>query len=352
MLLSDLFCRENNNLDLIRLLLAIVVIIGHVPAFKTVSPNYVDFVTILFPFTYSGAMAVKIFFFISGLLVTNSLLTRNNFKTYIVSRALRIYPALIFASVIIVLICYFMTTAGPAEYWQSAARYLKKVVTMKFQYNLEGVSFLSETSSNGGQHAATINGSIWTISWEVSMYATLLAVYFIALSTNMSKLFLVVVFSFLSLSPLLISVPLLGGGTNEEASFLLAPFFAGSVLAVLKDRVNLNWQLVLGMFFIYCVLENDLIRHWISYIAVPLSLVWLSSLPFIRKIHLKRDISYGTYVWGWFVEVYVQYLFPTVSHVTYVIICLAIVLPIAIFSAIFVEEPSMKLAKKINSKIS
>ena len=352
MLLSDFFRRENNNLDLIRLLLASVVIIGHVPAFKTVSPDYVDFMTKVFPFTYSGALAVKAFFFVSGLLVTNSILSRGNWKTYIISRAFRIYPALIFVSVCVVAFCWFITSATPSEYIHSAMRYLRKIITMDFQYHLEGVSFVSETSSNGGKYATTVNGSIWTVPLEVKMYVTLLAIYFIAVSLKLQKASLLVVFSLLSLAPLLLSQPLMGGGTNEEETFLLAPFFAGSVLAVLKDQVRINWQLVVGFVFLYCVVKNEAIRHWICYVAVPLALVWVSSLPIVRQIRIKKDISYGVYVWGWFVQVYIQYLFPNLSHLMYIVVCLAIVIPVATFSAIFIEEPCMRIAKKINAKLA
>lgn len=351
MFLSDFFKRDNNNLDLIRLILAAVVIIGHVPAFKIVAPDYIDFMHKVFPFTYSGALAVKAFFFISGLLVTNSILSRGNWKTYIVSRCCRIYPALIFASVLIVLVCFFITTSTNGEYIKSAIRYLRKIITMNFEYHLEGVSFISETTPAGGKCSTTVNGSIWTIPSEVKMYVSLLGIYLIVVALGLKKISMFIIFSLLSLSPLLLSTPLMGGGTNEEVTFLLSPFFAGSALVVFKDQVNINWQLIVGCALLYNVVKNEEIRHWICYVAVPLALVWLSTLPVIRKIKIKKDISYGVYVWGWFVQVYVQYLFPHLSHFMYVVVCMLVVIPIAILSAIFIEEPFIKLGKKINARL-
>ena len=349
MLLSEFFKRNNNNLDLIRLFLALIVIYGHVPAFKGMAPGYIDFATRLFPFTYSGALAVKSFFLISGLLVTNSILTKRNYKTYIVSRVFRIYPALVFASFVIILVCSFIFNLSGHEFISSSLKYLKGVFLMNLKYSIAGVSFCGPDSPSS--HCNAVNGSIWTIPIEIKMYLTLLAVYFLSVSFVWNKKILVTVFGLISIAPILINPPLMGGD-NEEVTFLIASFFAGSVLAVLKENIVINWKFVVSMFILYSVVENPAIKHWLCYVAVPVALIWVSTLPLIKRIKLKTDISYGVYVWGWFIQVVVQFLYPELSYRSYLFTCILVSIVIAYFSAKVIEEPSMRLAQVINRKIT
>ena len=350
MILSEFFKRNNNNLDLIRLFLALIVIYGHVPAFKGVAPGYVDFATRIFPFTYSGALAVKSFFLISGLLVTNSILTKKNYKTYIVSRVFRIYPALVFASCVIVLACSFIFNLSGPEFISESLKYLKGVFLMKLNYSLAGVSFCGPDSP--AVHCNTVNGSIWTIPLEIKMYATLLAIYILSVSFVCNEKILIAVFGLLSVAPILVDPPLMGGGDNEEVTFLIASFFAGSVLAVLKEKIFIDWKLVISMFVLYHVVETPSIKHWLCYVSVPIALIWISTLPIVNRIRLASDISYGVYVWGWFIQVVVQFFYPELSYLSYLCVCILVSIVIAYFSAKVIEEPSMRLAQVINKKIT
>ena len=80
--------RRCNNFDLFRLIAALTVIYGHSFALAP-SPGFDDS---LFKLTghHSAAMAVKFFFFLSGLLVTDSLLTRKSVLQFFVARFFRI----------------------------------------------------------------------------------------------------------------------------------------------------------------------------------------------------------------------------------------------------------------------
>ncbi|EBO0298771.1 acyltransferase, partial [Salmonella enterica] len=77
MLLSSYLKRDNNNLDLVRIIAACMVIYGHAYA---ISPQVGkdDIIHQLIGFDYSGSLAVKIFFFVSGLVVTNSFFSKRN----------------------------------------------------------------------------------------------------------------------------------------------------------------------------------------------------------------------------------------------------------------------------------
>ncbi|EMX7263371.1 acyltransferase, partial [Escherichia coli] len=87
---SDVLSRDNNNLDLIRIVAAVMVIYGH-SFFLANNHGARELITQFFPFTYSGSIAVKIFFFISGLLVTTSLIRTQSVPKFVISRFFRIY---------------------------------------------------------------------------------------------------------------------------------------------------------------------------------------------------------------------------------------------------------------------
>ena len=115
----------SNHFTPIRWVLAGLVALGH---FWLTTTGYEPFR--LHQWT-GGYMAVNGFFVLSGLLIMKSLATRNNLKSYAVSRLLRIYPALIAIMVAFVLIfsTVFSKPGGLAnltslETWSYALRVL------------------------------------------------------------------------------------------------------------------------------------------------------------------------------------------------------------------------------------
>ena len=104
MKVSYILNRENNNLDLIRIVLACMVILGHSPFLNGSSRFWFDPISLFFSYTYSGSFAVKMFFFISGLVVTNSLITQKSAIKFIIARIFRILPALFFVLLLTVLV--------------------------------------------------------------------------------------------------------------------------------------------------------------------------------------------------------------------------------------------------------
>ena len=91
-LLADRTSSQDNNFNLIRLLAALTVLISH--SFILATGHFRDNPIPARLESSLGSIAVDVFFIISGFLVTGSLATRQNLKSYLISRALRIYPAM------------------------------------------------------------------------------------------------------------------------------------------------------------------------------------------------------------------------------------------------------------------
>ncbi len=91
MQLNHLLQTRQNNLDLFRTLAALLVIYGHAPAFINNEQPY-DFIAAWLEFDYSGSLAVKFFFLLSGLLVTHSLIVKPDIGTILIKLAALIFP--------------------------------------------------------------------------------------------------------------------------------------------------------------------------------------------------------------------------------------------------------------------
>ena len=91
--LGNLFEKNENNFNFLRLFAALMVIYGHTSAVTGNGPQ--DIFLQYIGFKFIGGIAVDVFFLISGFLITASAIHSKSLKYYIVSRIFRIYPALI-----------------------------------------------------------------------------------------------------------------------------------------------------------------------------------------------------------------------------------------------------------------
>lgn len=116
-----------------------------------------------------GALGVEIFFVLSGFLVTQSWLARPALVPFAAARVLRIYPALVAATVFTILVAGASSTLPWGEYLRSPTtwRYLVRTASgIDVVDRLPGVF-----PDNPFPHAA--NGSLWTLPVELRLYVAL-----------------------------------------------------------------------------------------------------------------------------------------------------------------------------------
>ncbi|MFS8138242.1 MAG: acyltransferase family protein, partial [Thermomonas sp.] len=111
--IAAVWATQRNNFNVMRLVAAWLVIYGH--AWAITGRSGQDLLASLTRFRFAGAIAVDMFFVVSGFLIAASL-QRNSVRGYLISRGLRIVPALV--------VCVGVTTfvIGPllstaANYW-------------------------------------------------------------------------------------------------------------------------------------------------------------------------------------------------------------------------------------------
>ena len=147
-----------NNFDALRLLAALMVILGHGQDMKGFIP------TILWNFPISR-IGLDIFFSISGYLVCDSWLRTPRLGVFLAKRALRIFPALIVCVALTALVLGPMTTVLPLwKYFghhQMWSYFLNDFLYLKL--NLPGVFTQRRLGS-------AVNGSLWSLAPEVLCY--------------------------------------------------------------------------------------------------------------------------------------------------------------------------------------
>lgn len=338
---GDVITRDNNNLDLIRLCASISVIVYHSFA---LNPHWgiIDPVKSFFGYVTTGGLAVKIFFFISGLLVTNSLLTRKSIFQFITSRALRVFPGLAFVVIITTFVIGpIFTTLPLSEYLKSnqTILYALKNMILEIQYFLPGVF---------EKNAYGVNGSLWTIHYEVLAYIILGTLYIIGLGRArwLSSLlcFIIIIEPFMPYKGMLFAT------SDNNAIYLLAPSFAlGSLLAINKNNYKTNIYIPFLLFIVQFIFNSEVISSLLMCLSTCLFILHISSIRKVIRLNLKHDISYGVYLWGFPIQQIISQNLNTPPIIN-IAASILLTMAIAFISWLFIEKPSLKLAKKISDK--
>lgn len=303
MLLSTILRKENNNLDIFRLVAAIMVIYGHAYALLPTEGQQ-DIVGRLLVFDYSGSLAVKIFFFLSGLVVTNSLIEKKDVRQFLISRFFRIWPALtVTLAAMAFIFGPLLSSHTPLEYFSNTAvyDYFLRGVVMDLHYDLPGVF------QNNALKAA--NGSLWSIPFEIYAYIALVAIFL--LGAIHSRHLSLVLFLAILIDPLISNKLIFTWLPRNPEITLLAPCFAaGSLFILLKDKVEINFRGLAGTWILYYLFKTSLYNFYFFYFAIFYSILFISSRKIMVQFKPAVDISYGLYLWGWPAQQVMAQYFP------------------------------------------
>lgn len=292
---------RENNFDAMRILAALVVIFGHAHPLSS-QPDPVVLGNSV------QAVAVKIFFVVSGFLIAKSWWSDPHVGRYLARRGLRLFPALL------MMLAFTVFILGPVFTSISLSDYFSSGVTWNYIiynaflypiYSLPGV-FLDNP------YPGAVNGSLWSLPVEVSMYLVLPVFAFVSMLLR-SKL----IFSFFCLAGSLASlyyilnVPaeaqIVWWGTGSRSVADVGPyFFLGAMVAVTRLENLLNPGYALFMIFIAALFQ--LPQYWMQQlvlmIVLPYAVLSFSTMatPGISNLGRFGDPSYGIYLYGFPVQ--------------------------------------------------
>jgi peptidoglycan/LPS O-acetylase OafA/YrhL len=271
-----------------------------------------------------GELAVAVFFVISGYLISQSYDRVPNPVRFVWARALRLMPALAVTVFVLAFVAGpLLTTSSLREYFGSASLVRFLVVNLSF---VDFWGYLPGVLENNPYRG--VNGSLWTLHYEVWCYGVVLALGVLRLLTKQA-----VLAAFVAALAASIAVP----GPLFE---LLAYFLAGSVICFWRPALR-GWvaalclvplcaTLAVGGFHLACATAGAYLVMYLALGTKPSGLIG------------RADLSYGVYVWAYPVQ---QLVVATLGPSWWVNVLAStpIVLGLAWLSWHVVEAPALAL---------
>jgi len=352
LLLRDGLGRQANNFDLVRLIAALMVLYGH--AFSvTPQPGVADLLLAVTGFAAAG-VAVKIFFFLSGVLVTNSLLDKRSVVEFMVARFFRIWPGLLFVLLgSTFLIGALNTSLDLGAYFSNPSSYLyiKRQFLMQSwgtqaagYYSLPGVF---ETNP----YPNIVNASLWSLVVEVVAYIAVAACFMLGITSRIAALVLVAAVALDAVLPFRLIFWFLPKG-NEDFSNLPFCFAVGFAAAVFKDKLRISLQLPLGFLLLYWVLAGAENSRLLFYLLVFSFVLWFATHPVILRFRPTADLSYGAFLWGFPIQQVLAVHFASKGVLLNQLMAAALTLFAAYASWILVERRSIRFGHQLGKRLA
>ena len=353
-----------NNLNLIRLFAAFQVLVGHLHN-TFAMPECIRYIS-----CFNG---VPIFFTISGFLIYWSYDNNPNVKTYTRNRFLRIYPALLcaFAVTIVLLLSFGILTFG--EMFSSS-------FVLWVGAQLTFVQEFAPTFIRGFGGSAAPNPVLWTISVEMLLYVMIPVLYTAIQKFNRNNKALIILIlglaSYAENQTGIVATFLNGLSGNGYYIIFIHPFlqfasffwyfcigievylYRDKVIPLLSGRaiylLAIYLMLCSGAYYAgydpgnYSPRSVELLAHLLL-VACIFSFAYTKP-DFTQKLIGKTDISYGLYIY----HDLVLHSFYEMGLIEYVYLIPAIMLSffVAWLSWTFVEKRALQLKKSSLYKIS
>jgi len=329
--------KHNNNMDLVRLIAAWLVLYGHSFVFLGLRESEPLFLSCL----SLGPLGVFIFFTISGYLVTESWHRDPHLGRFFVRRSLRIFPGLTVCILLSVMVLVPLLTTLPLRDYlehQHTRRYLCNI-GLYISYHLPGV-FETNLLPNA------VNGSLWSLPVEFLMYVV---VAILGILSRNRWVYVVLALGSASVSYFwaqhanLIAIY----AFDLRQVFLCGTYFwFGALFWAFDLKKYLSLSIVVLAFITLLCLEpwHELLRvaFWVLLPIIVLSF-GLSYSPVLTWPTRTGDYSYGFYIYAFPIQQTVVYLIGDIHLGPYLIICTGLTLGCAVLSWHLIERRALGL---------
>lgn len=324
-----------NNLTFLRWVAACLVFYGHAFVFMgRPAPTFLGYLPL-------GALGVYIFFSISGYLIAQSWDNDPNPYRYITRRALRIFPALIANTVLTVFII------GPLFTSLSLSKYFSNSQTWGYFSNI----FLYNTYSLPGvfehnTYPNAINGSLWSLIIEFSMYILLMLIGIIRLPRIWN---IIIVISMLILIKFLILTTheMLVIYRTDVRQLVICGIYFWVGATIYRYNINRFFTISYAYCAIICVListyQYDIFIIVFSILLPFIIIAFGLSTQKILTLFTNYDYSYGIYIYAFPIQQSIAYISPKINFALYLIITFILTLLCGHASYKYIEKPALAL---------
>jgi peptidoglycan/LPS O-acetylase OafA/YrhL len=328
---------RDNHFNLIRLFAAAAVLVSH--SFPLTLGKGAEEPLDRLTGTSLGAAAVYVFFAISGFMISRSFDRRRDLAGFIAARMARIFPGLAVVLVLTAFLVAPLITSLPiSAYFSDPAvwTYVPRNLSLRFlQYDLPGVFA-------GNAYPGAINGSLWTLVWEVACYGLVVLLGLVGFLRR--KLFGIFLGLYLS-----VTVWAAWAGIDSTFLRLSLPFVIGMAIYCWRAILPCNWAIAAALVIGAGLLHSTFL--WPIGYAVALSYVslWLGHAPARPLLAFNRlgDYSYGTYIYAFPIQQLVAWLSPGCTPLEMIAWALPVTLFAAVLSWHLVESPMLERREQL-----
>ena len=352
--LSETLERGNNNFDLIRLIAALAVMLGH--SYGLQAGSKMESMLVFTHRESFGSLAVYGFFLISGMLVSASFFKQPSPMRFVSLRALRIWPGAIVCALFIGLI------VGPL---------FSRLTVFDYFANTQTLLWLLQNTTLIGHVGGVLpglfessvlkgfaNATVWTLPVELNCYVIVLLVGMAGVIGSKRRTLIAVglaaaIFAMFANHPpaflpmgSFFMLPL-------AYSFYPVPFFLlGMLLYAYRENIRLSWIPSVLLAVAYVVFRFSVISTILLYPAFAYGLLWLASANFLKRLKPKHDYSYGIYLYGFVIQQIVASVYPSLNNYLAFLISVPVTVALAAASWHWVEHPCLSVYRRQAMKMA
>lgn len=318
--------KNNNNFDFLRFVFALLVVISHSFPLSGVSETNQWIYQVTDGQIVLAQIGLSGFFVISGYFIFQSLERSNTILNYFKKRLLRIFPALLVVILLTMILVPFVYE-GEIYFLENEEVYTyipNNLSLYAFQSGIKGVF------DHNAYHA--INGSLWTIKYEFSLYIALALLFFFRKQKTFVGSALFIVYTIFSVF-FIFGLNRFGGssffGLYGVHLLNLGTFFIGGSLLASLGFENIQHKIII-MILSMLVLVLSLYFHcydFVKHLFFPIVILCIGfiPLPFISAFRRFGDASYGVYIYSFPIQQTLMYFY---RMNTYTLMCTSVVLSV------------------------
>ncbi len=338
---------RDNNLNLIRALAATMVLVSHAHPLAH-GPGAIEPLQAELGHTL-GTLSVFAFFVISGFLIPRSFDNSSSHVSFLVARALRLFPALLVSLVLVALVM------GPIATELSLTAYLTHPKTLTFvplnttlvnlQYTLPGVF---ETNPY-----PTVTGSIWTLYYEVLCYMGLFLAGVIGMMRRKWLMGLAIFCLLVAWTAIVWLEPPIHNRIYLTIK-LAVPFAVGTAFYLWRDRLPISSVIVAALVALTWILRDTPIYDVALIVTIGYGIFWLAYVPggMIRSYNRLGDYSYGIYIYAFPIQGFAAWAYGPMTPAMNVLLALPATVAISVLSWHMIEEPSLRSRRWLSARLT
>ena len=343
--LAGMLAPETNSFGVIRLMMAVAVLMSHSYWFTSGQGGSEP----LYSWTGHslGEHAVQVFFFLSGVLVTQSLLKSGSVLDFACGRTLRIFPGLTACVLFTALIL------GPSVSTLTLGQYLTEPELTSYVAK----TFFLTTGSAGLPGVFTdvplsglVNVSLLTLKYEVLCYAGLGLVAAVGVLREQTRAFAIA-----GLAILVFSIfigppkPIDDYSQLDNARYFTLFFGMGALACLLKKHIIISKFVLAPLFGFFVAAIGTRWAELSTALFLGYATLYVATWTFgpLRRFTNEQDYSFGVYIYAGPIQQALIGLKLGLTPLALSFAALPVALVLAVISWNMIEKPALLLRKRL-----